>query len=310
MNAQNMHFQYFKNTAIVQFRTDFINTFEYISISEGMNRKFIEVREIDESGSVNHLSVINRSEFFVFMSDGDILKGAKQNRVLNTSVLIEPKSQTIIPVSCVEAGRWRRSTDIFEYENFSAPVHLRSDKAWNVKKNLNSDKLHNSDQGKIWKFVSDYQKDLNYFSETSNLSEVYEAKHRDIENLTSKYNPEKNSNGIAIFINAKLLNLEVYNSSKIYEEYFPRLLKGAFMDVYSTKRKDIAMTEAEAFYKTNDFLDIYENLNFEIHKGVAAGTEKRFDTSEFSGLELIYKDKTIHLAALNLKKESKQQDYI
>lgn len=303
MNVKNLQFQSSKNTAIVQFQTEFVNTFDYISLSDGMKRKYIEIREIDESGSVNHLTVINNSDFFVFMSDGDILTGLKQNRVLNTSVLIEPNSKTMIPVSCNEAGRWRRTSDTFGNEKISAPVHLRSRKAGFVKENLKFGNLHMADQGKIWKDVSDYQKELNYISDTSNLTEVFESRKIEFEKLADKFNPDKDANGIAIFINKRLLNLEVYNSSKIYEEYFPRLLKGAFMDIYSTKDKDELMSEAEAFYKTNDFLDTYENLNFEIHKGVSAGNEKRFDTSELSGLELFYKDKIIHLAALNLKKD-------
>ena len=40
------------------------------------------------------------------MLDGTELRGGKQTRVLNTTVLLGGRSETRIPVSCIEVGRW------------------------------------------------------------------------------------------------------------------------------------------------------------------------------------------------------------
>ena len=66
-----------------------------------------------ESGSVPELVVENPLAERVLLYDGEELVGAKQNRILNVSVLVEAKSTLTIPVSCVEQGRWSRTLGAF-----------------------------------------------------------------------------------------------------------------------------------------------------------------------------------------------------
>lgn len=78
---------------------------EYLLLDEALADGSIEVEEVDNSGSVPELKVINNSPQMVLILDGEELVGAKQNRIINTTILIQGKSTTVIPVSCVEQGR-------------------------------------------------------------------------------------------------------------------------------------------------------------------------------------------------------------
>ena len=64
----------------------------------------LRIRETSESGSVPEPAVENLLAERVLLYDGEELIGAKQNRILNVSVLVEAKSSLTIPVSCVEQG--------------------------------------------------------------------------------------------------------------------------------------------------------------------------------------------------------------
>ena len=66
----------------------------------------LTVTEVSEGGSVSHLLVVNEGELPVLIVDGEELVGAKQNRVLNTSVLLGAHGKYTVDVSCVERGRW------------------------------------------------------------------------------------------------------------------------------------------------------------------------------------------------------------
>ena len=60
----------------------------------------LRITEIGESGSVPELAVENPLEASVLLYDGVELVGAKQNRILNVSVLVDKKTTLKIPVSC------------------------------------------------------------------------------------------------------------------------------------------------------------------------------------------------------------------
>jgi hypothetical protein len=49
----------------------------------------------------------------VLILDGEELVGAKQNRIVNLTILVAAQQTLHIPVSCVEAGRWARRSREF-----------------------------------------------------------------------------------------------------------------------------------------------------------------------------------------------------
>ena len=89
----------------------------------------LRIRETSESGSVPELAVENPLAERVLLYDGEELVGAKQNRILNVSVLVEAKSTLTIPVSCVEQGRWRHVSPEFEGGGSISHAQLRRRKA-------------------------------------------------------------------------------------------------------------------------------------------------------------------------------------
>jgi hypothetical protein len=78
----------------------------YVTLSEALTLGTLTVSEVSTQASVPDLLAVNKGDLPVLILDGEELAGAKQNRTLNTSVLLSAHSETIIPVSCTEQGRW------------------------------------------------------------------------------------------------------------------------------------------------------------------------------------------------------------
>ncbi|MCR4429299.1 MAG: hypothetical protein NUV68_08220, partial [Caldiserica bacterium] len=78
----------------------------FLTLEEALEIGVLKIREKEDGAEVPELLAENLGDLPVLILDGEELIGAKQNRTLNTTILLREKSKTIIPVSCTEAGRW------------------------------------------------------------------------------------------------------------------------------------------------------------------------------------------------------------
>lgn len=288
------------NLSVVQFISSNIDTFDYVSLSNAFTNNLIEIKELGEGASVNDVFVINHSDKFVFMMDGDIIQGAKQNRVINTSILLAPKKKTQIQVSCVEQGRWRHVSNKFGSSDLCAPLTMRSSKHKDVFTNLKEGKAHYADQSKVWDDVESYAARFRVKSETSNLGDIYSEKKAEFEKAEAEFKCGENVNGFAIFIENEFVSLDLFNSSVVYRDYFGKIIKGALFELNYEKKSKKKVDESEIKYKTLDILDKTEEFEKNIFNGAGVGEEKRFQSQELIGLELMYDNFLIHQSIIKI----------
>jgi hypothetical protein len=85
----------------------------YLTLDDSLAAGWTVVTEVSEQGRVPELKVVNRGPKPTLIIDGEELLGAKQNRVVNLTILVAAKPELTIPVSCVEAGRWTMRSRAF-----------------------------------------------------------------------------------------------------------------------------------------------------------------------------------------------------
>ena len=127
---------------------------EYLTLAEALEAGLARVSEVSEGGSVPELRVANSAGMPVLIVDGEEMVGAKQNRVANLTIMAPAKATITIPVSCVEAGRWRYSREDF---TASKTVHFakgRAVRTQSVSESLCCDRGRMSDQGRVWRDIS------------------------------------------------------------------------------------------------------------------------------------------------------------
>jgi len=297
MVAKVVGFHAERSLGVVQFGTSGQNSIQYISSSKAIKEKLIEVREVSEAGSVNLLSVVNFSDFLVFLMDGDILSGAKQNRIVNTSMLLAPHSKTRIPVSCVERGRWNRRSDTFDSTLCAAPGSFRGEKAREVRANLKLHKGFAAEQNALWDRVRRVNAEAGASSSTEDLADGLSTQQAGIDSLLRACSAEPHANGIALFVGRRLSSLDLFNRTEVCAEYLPKLVRGAAREMLPSATDPIGHAEAE--YRTLTLLDTLEGLPGEEYQAAGVGTDRRFESIGLAGFRLDYGVHLIHMAAFS-----------
>lgn len=272
----------------------FSNTGEgpsFMLMDEALERGFLEVTEISVEGSVNNLRVANRTSKFVLLPDGQELCGAKQNRVLNTSVLCQPHSEIVVPVSCTERNRWSYHSRKFGSSELMMAAAARSEKAASVHESLAMGAGHSSDQREVWKAVKNLLFASDVSSETLAMKDVYVSNTKKLDDFISSLEPVPGQVGSVVYINGKLAGCEILANADAYSKLHPILMKSYAVDaIYGGKTGQSAAAEQCA----ETIFDRAADCQEEVFDSVGAGIELRFKSKDLTGFALVYEDSLIH----------------
>jgi hypothetical protein len=147
---------------------------DYITLDEALEHGFARVTEVSEGGSVPDLQFENLGEHRVLLVDGDELIGAKQNRVVNLTLLVAGQTTLQIPVSCVEHGRWSYRSREFSSAKRNMYAGARAAKMEQVTVRLKRVGERYSDQSEVWDNIAECSASLNVDSATDAMADIYE----------------------------------------------------------------------------------------------------------------------------------------
>lgn len=253
------------------------------------------ITESTGEGIVGKLTAINNTEAYLLLTDADVLAGAKQNRVLNKSILLAPMSKTVLDVSCIERLRWHYTSKNFSNPQSVADPDLRKEKARSLLFRKNNPLGQEQDTQRIvWSHVHESIREQGCPSRTESYSELI---HYRMERAASNFpacKPEKGCNGLAVFLDRKVISADLFGREEIYRYYFPMLRDAAFRMAHKG-RKDELVNVHEAYYKVLDILDNFGAAERHPENNYAgAGLFNIVETTAIVGFELTLKGQLIH----------------
>jgi len=268
---------------------------EYLLSDEGIGSGSVTVEEVSEGGSVPNLLVENKGDVRVLFLEGEQLIGAKQNRVLNTSVLIAAKSKVKIPVSCVEAGRWRYRSRHFDPSGSHSPSKLRYFLKSSVSHALKVNLGHMSDQGKVWEEVARQQKVLGACSDSSAMSDTFDTYKKQVAEFQDKLKYVDGASGMAVAVGNRIVAVDLFDKAPTCRKVWDRLMSGYVLDALESQA-DECQAEASDVEK---LLGSANGLAWEKAEPVGEGEEYRAQQGEeVHASALAFHDAPVHVSVV------------
>lgn len=202
----------------------------YLLSDEAISDGSVTVEEVGEAGSVPNLLVDNRADALVLFLEGEELRGAKQNRVLNTSVLVAARTKMKIPVSCVEQGRWRYQSKYFGSGGSHSSSKLRHILKKSVSRSVQEGRGHGSDQVEVWGEVERQMCALGSQSPTSAMADTYGAYQARLAEFRDRLKYVEGAAGLAVAVGGKVVSVDLFDKPATCRKVWDRLLTGVVMD--------------------------------------------------------------------------------
>ncbi len=286
--------QVFKNLAIIPLFDEAPSALDYMSLKSALEKGLAFVTEVSEGGSVPELKVTNKATKPILLIDGEELIGAKQNRIVNTSILLAAESETLIPVSCTESGRWRYKSREFESSGNMMYASARSAKSARVTESKLMSNSYDANQGQIWRDVDALHVKNRTLSDSSAMSDSYSQRHDDLSEYLKAFPLLKNQKGIIALVNGKPWAADYVSNAASYADLHDKLVKSFAADCLSLPVKEMESNENLAIDAWKALRDLSKSTE-SVVQPIGLGSDIRYNAPHIGAAALVYEDSLVHI---------------
>jgi len=220
--------------------------------------------------------------------------GAKQNRVINVTVLVAAGVTFLLPVSCVEAGRWRYKSRHFE-SKFCAPPSLRNKKLKAVHRNRSTSGIAASDQGKVWDEIQACLSGVSAQSETASLTDAFISAEEKLKEHCQRLVMPDGAAGVLVGRHNRIIGMDLFDSPTTLKTLWSRLSDAYFFDAL----RDLAAAPETPADDAQRFLERLSGAAKPRIAALALGDELEIAGEGLVGAALLYDGRICHLAAFS-----------
>jgi len=256
----------------------------YTLLDEAIRSGQVKVQEKD-GGQVNTVRMRNTGKTYVFGMAGEIVSGAKQDRMLQDDVLLPPGSGWLdVPVFCTEHGRWTGETMSFGTKGYMASGKVRGKAS------------QTGSQEEVWAEVDAAHAQLSVATPSRAFAKVYEDKDAQeqakpyIDKLDGLPKLFPGAIGVAVAVGNQIVCVDAFGSPALFRKMWPKLLRSYVIDaMHSRARGRLKAKQVQQFIRGAAGAQVTSQPT------VGAGTLQRLSAANASGSALVFRSAVVHL---------------
>ena len=276
----------------------------YVTLDEALPTGRFRVTEVSEMGHVPELRVHNDLEMPVLLLDGEELVGAKQNRVVNLTILVPAHTVLTIPVSCVEAGRWHHVAPEFASSGRAQFREGRVHKLMQVSSSLDLGGSAASDQGDVWQRISDRAERLGTHSPTSAMHDIYESQRHHVEEYVRALGQADGQVGAAFAIGGQFVGVEFFDAAQTMGRLLAKIVSSYALDAVAVPEASRPAPFEPAVVR--QWLGQVAELRAKVHPSVGLGQALRWSGPNLTAAALALDGGLVHFVGFPLEQANGQ----
>ena len=272
----------------------------YDVLDDAITGGFVEITEVSDQGSVPELRVVNHGQKPTLIVDGEELVGAKQNRVVNLTILVAPQSELTIPVSCVEAGRWRARSRSFSAAPRTHYASGRAKRMAQVTLSMRASGRHYSDQAEVWSDIAHKSARLQSSSPTGAMEAIFVDHAAFLDSAVAALKPVDRQVGAAFMVGERVIGFDVFDVESTLRKLLPKLVRSVAVEALEARETsasvDAPVTRLQQ--SCEQFLAVVAEAPATVSGAVGLGEDVRITGHGLAGAALVANGHVVHLSAL------------
>lgn len=280
-----------------------------LTLDEALSSGWAQITEVSDTGSVPELRFLNKGDRPVFILDGEELLGAKQNRIVNLSILVPAVSSLTIPVSCVEAGRWHARSRSFTAAPRVQYGAARAKRTKQVTASMMAMGARVSDQSEVWADISEKSRRLKATSATSAMEAMFVDHAATIDEFVEGMVPFPGQVGALFTVADHIAGLDVFGSDALLRKLLPKLVRSyaldaidpdAYRDPYGesdSPRRRARRHGTSRRTAAEHFIQRCATAEGKAVPALGLGQDVRIEARGLSAAALVHNDDVVHFSA-------------
>lgn len=312
----------FRNLTMVPTQSRTNGEPPYLLFREAVERGLTQVTEVG-GGVVPEVALENSAAQPVLLVAGEELVGAKQNRMVNLTILAPAKSKIVIPVSCVEAGRWRSVSSRFAPAEHLVFARLRAESTAHVTESLRDQNERRARQDVVWDRILRLTYRMDARSGTGAVDAIFERHREDLGKFVEEMPWQEGQAGAAFLIDGRVAGIDVFDHPETMRKLLPKMIRSYAVDALAeeTARKfreetqeggsgePAASEPVDAVARIREWLSTMDDSGATVVPAVGMGQDFRLDCGQMTAAALWALDRFVHFCAFPREVEEPEPDW-